>query len=260
MPQGRGCDLADPSPVTGACELQRCPLNICWRLQVQKEKGFSSVWYTSANILSSSPSPSPPPLPLSLSLWGNFLFRVFPIRFFLPLSSQAPGTHPHPSRNTNILTALFNFLEFHCFGPKSLPLCSWIYTIKKKKNAFPSSYCWDSCGTCALLPMVSKFLLRCHQRQVCPAFVNGKCSFPKTSLHLLTWNLDMPLRVSVSALFLTNMIKKTVLKSETSVGIVQRTWLEQKEWGKADVKNIILENFWFWSNHKHPLMKVRVCF
>lgn len=136
MPQGRGCDLADPSPVTGACELQRCPLNICWRLQVQKEKGFSSVWYTSANILSSSPSPSPPPLPLSLSLWGNFLFRVFPIRFFLPLSSQAPGTHPHPSRNTNILTALFNFLEFHCFGPKSLPLCSWIYTIKKKK-CFP---------------------------------------------------------------------------------------------------------------------------
>lgn len=133
MPQGRGCDLADPSPVTGACELQRCPLNICWRLQVQKEKGFSSVWYTSANILSPSPSPSLPPLPLSLSLWGNFLFRVFPIQFFLPLSSQAPGTHPHPSRNTNILTALFNFLEFHCFGPKSLPLCSWIYTIKKKK-------------------------------------------------------------------------------------------------------------------------------
>ena len=176
-----------------------------------KRKGFliSLVHQCKHSLFLAFPFSSPSP---SLSLWGNFLFWVFPIQFFLPLSSQAPGTHPHPSRNTNILTALFNFLEFHCFGPKSLPLCSWIYTIKNK-NAFPSSYCWDSCGTCALLPMVSKFLLRCHQRQVCPAFVNGKCSFPKTSLHLLTWNLDMPLRVSVSALFLTNMIKKLCWKA-----------------------------------------------
>lgn len=100
-----------------------------------KRKGFliSLVHQCKHSLFLAFPFSSPSP---SLSLWGNFLFRVFPIQFFLPLSSQAPGTHPHPSRNTNILTALFNFLEFHCFGPKSLPLCSWIYTIKKKK-CFP---------------------------------------------------------------------------------------------------------------------------
>ena len=69
----------------------------------------------------------------TLSPWGSFLFSVF------SLSCQAPGIYPHPSMSPNIVTILFNFLQFHSFGPKSFLLCSWIYSKKKKKKklSFP---------------------------------------------------------------------------------------------------------------------------
>lgn len=76
-----------------------------------------TVPYNKANIHS-----------LSLSPWGSFLFSVF------SLSCQAPGIYPYPSMSPNIVTFLFNFLQFHSFGPKSFLLCSWIYSIKKKKK------------------------------------------------------------------------------------------------------------------------------
>ena len=42
----------------------------------------------------------------------------------------------------NIVTILFNFLQFHSFGPKSFLLCSWIYSIKKKQNNFLFLLLW----------------------------------------------------------------------------------------------------------------------
>ena len=119
----------------------------------------------------------------TLSPWGSFLFSVF------SLSCQAPGIYPHPSMSPNIVTILFNFLQFHSFGPKSFLLCSWIYSIKKKKNNFLFLLLWGIMFY--LLPSpygeyISPLLLA----PGVPCLWEWKTLFSSSYLHLRPFSLD----------------------------------------------------------------------